>query len=73
MKNIELKREIPVMGEYDVIVAGGGVAGVAAAVSAARMEKRFCLRKRLSALAVLQQSDLLIFLYRCVTDGVQRL
>ena len=28
------------MGEYDVIVAGGGVAGVAAAVSAARMGKK---------------------------------
>ena len=32
-KIIAEKQEIPVMGEYDVIVAGGGVAGCAAAMA----------------------------------------
>ena len=36
MSTIKLTREIPVREEYDLIVAGGGVAGVAAAVSAKR-------------------------------------
>ncbi|MBO7149111.1 MAG: FAD-dependent oxidoreductase [Clostridia bacterium] len=36
MSTITLTREIPVKKEYDLIIAGGGVAGVAAAVSARR-------------------------------------
>ena len=35
-KYLEKSREIPVRGTYDVIVAGGGTAGFAAAISAAR-------------------------------------
>ena len=35
MKNIDYKKSIPVKGSYDVIVCGGGVAGVAAAITAA--------------------------------------
>lgn len=34
---IEPQREIPVAGEYDVLVLGAGPAGIGAAVSAARM------------------------------------
>jgi len=36
-KTYQLKREIPVSKEYDVVVAGGGPAGTAAAVCAARL------------------------------------
>ena len=36
VRSISLKREIPVRHEVDVFVAGGGPAGVAAAVAAAR-------------------------------------
>jgi len=37
---IELSREIPILDEADVVVCGGGPAGVGAAISAAR--KRSC-------------------------------
>ena len=36
MRYIEEREQTPVVGEYDVIVAGGGVAGVAAALAARR-------------------------------------
>ena len=40
MKSIVENREIPVKGEYDVIVAGAGVAGLAAALAARRAGRR---------------------------------
>lgn len=40
---IERKMEIPEWGHYDILVAGGGVAGVAAAVNAARLGARVLL------------------------------
>ena len=43
MRKIRIEKEIEVSAKYDVIVAGGGVAGVAAAVSASRMGKRVLL------------------------------
>ena len=42
-KTLKFEREIPVRHETDVFVAGGGPAGVAAAVSAARQGARVCL------------------------------
>ena len=42
----EPARQIPVYGEYDVVVAGGGPAGFAAAVSAARAGAKTLLIER---------------------------
>ena len=36
MKKVTVTEEVALKGSYDVLVAGGGVAGVAAAVAAAR-------------------------------------
>lgn len=42
----EEAKRIPLKGSYDVIVIGGGVAGVAAAVAASRQDKTVCLVER---------------------------
>lgn len=42
-------RQIPVRGEYDVVVVGAGIAGVAAAVAAARLSARVCIIERYCA------------------------
>ncbi|MDL2229199.1 FAD-dependent oxidoreductase [Treponema sp. OttesenSCG-928-L16] len=46
MKQYEYKREIPVTGNWDIIVAGGGPAGISAAVSAAREGQKVALIER---------------------------
>ncbi|MBE5784066.1 MAG: FAD-dependent oxidoreductase [Clostridiales bacterium] len=46
MHTLEWKESIPVAGEYDVIVAGGGLSGVAAALSAARLHKKVLLLEK---------------------------
>lgn len=46
----ESARELPVNDAFDVIVAGGGIAGVAAAVAAARNSAKVCLLDKQSAL-----------------------
>lgn len=48
MKNITVQRSIPVVGEYDVVVCGGGPAGFVAAISAARAGMHTAIIERLS-------------------------
>lgn len=56
MQRIELRRRVPVVGEYDLVVAGGGMAGVSAAVAAARRGARTLLVERLEQLGGLGSS-----------------
>ena len=66
------EEQIPVRGDYDVIVAGGGVAGVAAAVSAARMGKRTLLIEKSVSLGGLATIGLInLFVPMCNGRGVQ--
>lgn len=65
----EERREIPVAGEYDVIVVGGGVAGIAAAVAAARNDMRVALIEKsciLGGLATLGH----VCVYMPLDDGL---
>lgn len=61
MKTIHYSEEIPFKGHYDVIVAGGGVSGVAAALSAARMGKSVLLLEKQTWLGGLATSGLVNF------------
>lgn len=46
MKSVVFNRTLPVIGDYDVVVAGAGPAGIAAAVSAARCGAKVALLER---------------------------
>lgn len=72
MEKIRISRDISVKGEYDVIVAGGGVAGVAAAVSARRMGKRVLLIEKTISLGGLATIGLVnLFVPMCNGRGTQ--
>lgn len=65
-------REASEAADYDVIVAGGGVAGVAAAVSASRMGKRTLLIEKTIGLGGLATNGLVnLFVPMCNGRGVQ--
>lgn len=58
----ERERELPVIAEVDVLVAGGGAAGLAAAVAAARRGARTMLVERYGSLGGLATNGLIILL-----------
>jgi 2-polyprenyl-6-methoxyphenol hydroxylase-like FAD-dependent oxidoreductase len=68
----EPSREIPVSGNYDVIVVGGGLAGVTAAVAAARNGARVCLIEKHLALGGLATlGNVSMWLPLCDGNGIQ--
>ena len=72
MKSVEIKETIPCAGEYDVIVAGGGVAGAAAALAAKRNGKNVCLIEKTIALGGLATIGLVnLFVPMCNGRGTQ--
>jgi hypothetical protein len=66
---IEKQREIPILGECDVLVAGGGVAGVAAAVSAARAGARTILIERAGYLGGVASAGLMTSMTNFIFTG----
>ncbi len=58
----EPERRVPVIAETDVLVVGGGAAGIAAAVAAARQGARTMLVERYGSLGVLATGGLIILL-----------
>ena len=72
MRIEEKAREIPLAGEYDVIVAGGGVAGIAAALAAARHGAKTLLLERTYLLGGLATAGLVtVYLPLCDGEGHQ--
>ncbi len=68
----EPKRQLPIKKECDVFVAGGGIAGAAAAIAAARCGKRVVLAEAECALGGLATLGLVtIFLPLCDGEGNQ--
>lgn len=61
MQTLHWQEEIPYESSYDVIVAGGGVSGAAAALSAARMGKTVLLLEKQTWLGGLATSGLVNF------------
>lgn len=69
---ITKKYDIPFAGDFDIIVAGGGVAGVAAAVSAARENKKVLIIEKQTMLGGLATSGLITyFVPMCNGRGTQ--
>jgi glycine/D-amino acid oxidase-like deaminating enzyme len=67
----EQPKKIPVRGEYDVVVAGGGFAGISAALSAARNGAKTLLIEKQFALGGLATLGL-ITIYLPLCDGCGR-
>lgn len=65
-------KKIPVEGEFDVVVAGGGIAGIAAALAAARQSKKVLLIEKQFILGGLATAGLVtIYLPLCDGNGRQ--
>ncbi|NPV06482.1 MAG: FAD-dependent oxidoreductase [Anaerolineae bacterium] len=70
---VEPERQIPVMDEVGVLVAGGGLAGVAAAVAAARAGARTMLIERLGLLGGVATASLMTSMGNDATVANNRL
>ncbi|MBT3377090.1 MAG: FAD-dependent oxidoreductase [Lentisphaerae bacterium] len=62
---LQAPREIPVRGEYDVIVCGGGLGGTAAAVAAGRTGARTLLIERNSFLGGVATAGMCCSIFNC--------
>ena len=69
----EEARDVMVRGEYDVIVAGGGLGGVAAAVAAARCGARTLLVERNSFLGGVATAGMCCSIFNCYYTSDHRL
>jgi len=65
---IERQKRVPVLTPYDVVVIGGGIAGVSAAVSAARNGVKVCLVEKTGMLGGLATAGLVAY-YLPLCDG----
>ena len=72
MSTYQLKREIPVDESYDILVAGGGPAGAAAAVCAARLGAKVLLAEATGCLGGMGTSGL-VSTFGPVSDGKRML
>lgn len=68
---IEPERKIPVKAEYDTVIVGGGIAGIAAALAAARGGARVLLVERQYMLGGLATAGL-VTIYLPLCDGMGR-
>lgn len=68
---LEPSKEIPVTANYDVVVVGGGIAGVSAALAAARNGSRTVLIERMFGLGGLATLGLVV-VYLPICDGKGR-
>ena len=58
-KTVNVSKNIPVTGEFDVVIAGGGLSGMAAACSAAKQGYSVCLLEYYAKLGGVPSSGLL--------------
>lgn len=71
MKNnfiLEPAKQVPLAGEYDVVVCGGGIAGVSAALAAARNGSKVLLIEKMFGLGGLATLGLVV-IYLPICDG----
>ncbi len=69
MQHREKARSIPVRGEHDVVVCGGGLGGTAAAIAAARSGARTLLIERNSFLGGVATAGMCCSIFNCYYTG----
>jgi ribulose 1,5-bisphosphate synthetase/thiazole synthase len=67
----EAAREIPVLGEYDVVVCGGGLGGTAATLAAARAGAKTLLIERNSSLGGVATAGMCCSIFNCYYTGTE--